>query len=439
MAERKLGLWESTSLVAGNMIGSGIFLLPASLAIFGGISILGWLISATGAILLARIFGYLSKKLPHKSGGPYAYTRYSFGEFPGFWVAWGYWISIWSTNAAITVALVGYLSVFFPPLAQRPELSIATGLLCVWGLTWVNTRPIRFVGQVQLISTVLKILPILVIGVWGIFYVDTQYFTPFNRSDQSEFSAILTTTMLTLFAFLGMESATVPSASVKNPTWTIPRATLIGTLLSTLVYILSSTAVMGLLPPEKLAQSHAPFADAAAVFWDNNFATYLVAAGGVIATFGALNGWILIQGQIPMVAAKNQLFPQVFGKQNPHGAPALGIVISSILVSILMSLNYSKSLVGAFTFMMMLSTLSVITPYVFSTASYALLSFHEKQSTQWRNLLLALLCFIFLIGIIIGCGQEVVFWGFVLLVLGIPFYVWMKRGGNGDRVQRNMG
>ena len=430
MAEKKLGLWESTSLVAGNMIGSGIFLLPASLAAFGGISILGWLISAVGALMLARIFGYLSKRLPHESGGPYAYTRHSFGEFPGFWVAWGYWISIWSTNAAITVALVGYLSVFFPSIAQKPELSIAMGLLCVWGLTWINTRPIRFVGRVQLISTVLKILPILVIGIWGIFYLEPQHFTPFNRSEHTGFSAILTTTMLTLFAFLGMESATVPSSSVKNPARTIPQATLIGTLLATLVYILSSTAVMGLLPPEKLAQSHAPFADAAAVFWGNTFATYLVAAGGVIATFGALNGWILIQGQIPMVAAQDQLFPQVFGRQNRHGAPALGIVLSSILVSLLMSLNYSKSLVGAFTFMMTLSTLSVITPYVFSAASYALLSFQENKNTQWKNLGLALLCFIFLIGIIIGCGQEVVFWGFVLLVLGIPFYVGMKwKGG----------
>ncbi|MEM6630303.1 MAG: amino acid permease [Bacteroidota bacterium] len=427
MVNKKLGLWASTSLVAGNMIGSGIFLLPASLAAFGGISVIGWLISAMGALMLARIFGYLSRKLPQVSGGPYAYTQHSLGEFPGFWVAWGYWISIWSTNAAIAVALVGYVSVFYPPIAERPEWSISTGLVCVWFLTWVNTRPIRVVGRVQLISTLLKILPILAIGIWGIFYIDPHHFTPFNRSDNSHFSAILTTTMLTLFAFLGMESATVPSASVKNPARTIPRATLIGTLLATFVYILGSTAVMGILPPEKLAQSRAPFADAAALFWGNTFATYLVALGGIIATFGALNGWILIQGQIPMVAAQDQLFPQIFSKKNKHGAPAWGIFLSSILVSLLMSLNYSKSLVGAFTFMMTLSTLSVITPYVFSTASFALLSFRETRSVQSPNLLLALCCFIFLVGIIIGCGQEVVFWGFVLLVLGIPFYVGMKR------------
>ncbi|MEM9721964.1 MAG: amino acid permease [Bacteroidota bacterium] len=427
MVNKKLGLWASTSLVAGNMIGSGIFLLPASLAAFGGISVIGWLISAMGALMLARIFGYLSRKLPQVSGGPYAYTQHSLGEFPGFWVAWGYWISIWSTNAAIAVALVGYVSVFYPPIAERPEWSISTGLVCVWFLTWVNTRPIRVVGRVQLISTLLKILPILAIGIWGIFYIDPHHFTPFNRSDNSHFSAILTTTMLTLFAFLGMESATVPSASVKNPARTIPRATLIGTLLATFVYILGSTAVMGILPPEKLAQSRAPFADAAALFWGNTFATYLVALGGIIATFGALNGWILIQGQIPMVAAQDQLFPQIFSKKNKHGAPAWGIFLSSILVSLLMSLNYSKSLVGAFTFMMTLSTLSVITPYVFSTASFALLSFRETRSVQSPNLLLALCCFVFLVGIIIGCGQEVVFWGFVLLVLGIPFYVGMKR------------
>ncbi|MEM8485334.1 MAG: amino acid permease [Bacteroidota bacterium] len=427
MADKKIGFWPSTALVVGNMIGSGIFLLPASLALYGGISLLGWLVAAGGAMLLAVVFGNLGRYAPDATGGPYAYTKISLGEFPAFLVAWGYWISIWSTNAAITVALVGYLAVFFPVLSINPMAAILTGLCFIWLITWVNTKSLQTVGVVQLTTTVLKVVPIFLIGLLGLFYLKgAGTFPVFNLSGESNISALTATVTLTFFAFLGVESATIPSANIKDAARTVKKATVVGTVVAIVAYVLSSAVIMALIPAETLANSSAPFADAAAVMWGES-ARKLVALGAVISTLGALNGWILIQGQIPMAAATDKLFPKVFGKQNKSGAPAVGIVLSSILVSVLMMTNYHKSLVEAFTFMMLLSTLSVLTPYLFSIASYGLMVFEKEEEGKKGKLIVALLAFCFSMWIVIGCGHEVVFLGFILLMMGIPFYVWLRR------------
>ncbi len=407
------------------MIGSGIFLLPATLATYGGISLLGWLCSAVGAILLALLFGELGRLAPRTTGGPYAYTKISLGEFPAFLVAWSYWISIWCANAAIAVALVSYLSVFIPILSLSPPTAILTGLSVIWLLTWMNSKKIRTVAVVQLITTILKLIPILLIGGVGIFYFQIGHFPAFNLSGASNISALTAVTMLTFFAFLGMESAAIAGSKIKNAATTIRNSTITGTLVTVVVYLLSSVAMMGILPQETLATSNAPFADAAAVFWGVS-AKYIVAAGAIISTFGALNGWILIQGQIPMSAANDRLFPKIFGRRNINDSPMIGIVISSILASLLMILNYSKTLVEGFVFMMTLSTLSVLTPYLFSTASYVLQTIKSREGSLTGKLILATLAFSFSLWVMVGSGQEVVFWGFILLMAGIPFYVWMK-------------
>ena len=400
--------------------------MPSALAFYGGISVFGWVFSSIGALLLAIVFGELAKLAPNTTGGPYAYTRIGLGEFPAFLVAWGYWVSIWCTNAAIAVALVGYLEVFFPFLGKSPLASIATGLFFIWLFTWVNSKELKTIAFVQLLTTILKITPIILIGIIGVFYIKMDNFLPFNTSGESDWSAITATTTLTLFAYLGMESATIPSDGIKDAEKTIKTATIVGTVFTIIVYILSSIAIMGVIPAEVLQYSNAPFADAAALFMGET-AKYLVAAGAVIATMGALNGWILIQGQIPMAASKDGLFPKVFGKTNKNKSPIIGIALSSVLVSLLMLLNYSKTLVEAFTFMMKLSTLSVLTPYLFSTASLAIILFSNKEQNSTYKLIIAFFAFCFSMWIIIGCGEEIVFWGFLLLMAGIPFYVLLTR------------
>lgn len=435
-SKNKLGLWTSTSLVAGNMIGAGVFLLPAALASYGSISLVGWLIATTGALLLARVFSNLSKLMPQANGGPYAYCYNGLGGFTGFLVAWGYWISIWTANAAITVSLISALSTFFPILASNAFAAIFTGLAAIWLLTWINTLGIVTSGKLQLVTTLLKIIPLLLVGFVGLFYMRASNFLPFNSSGGNSFAAITATATLTFFSFLGLECATVPSGSVINPEKTIPRATMLGTGLVSIIYIVSSISIMGMIPAAVLQHSVTPFADAAAIIWGNG-ARYWVSAGVAIAAFGALNGWILIQGQLPAAIAKDNLFPAIFGKNNKKGVPATGIVISSVLVSLLMAMNFSKSLAEQFKFLILMSTFSVLLPYLFSSAAYIIIRINKKVTGQWTlAILLALLAFSFSLWAIAGAGQEIVYWGFIFLIAGTPFYVWIIRNNKNEPKQK---
>lgn len=421
---KQIGLWTTTSLVIGNMIASGLFMLPATLGIYGGISLIGWIISGAGAICLALVYSWLSKLQPLATGGPYAYTRDGMGHFAAFLVAWGYWISVWCTNAAISVAFVSYLTAFIPALGSNPILSVGTGLGAIWFLTWINTKGIREAGIVQVITTILKIAPLLIITVGGLFYLNVDHFIPFNVSSETNISAINSATTLTLFAFLGLECATIPAGNVKNPEKTISRATIIGTLLTTFIYIAGTVAVMGLIPPAQLVQSQAPFADAAASIWGEG-ARYLVAGGAAISTFGALNGWILVQGQMPMAAARDHLFPHVFAKENKNGTPALGIVMSSVLISVLTTMGFSNSLAETYKFALLLGTLTCLVAYLFSIISFVLID-SKNPGFRWGKMLVAALAFIYSMWAVVGSGQEIVYWGFIMLMAGLPFYAWIK-------------
>ena len=190
------------TLVTGNMIGAGVFLLPSTMASYQGIGILGWLIASGGALMLAFIFGKLSTLYPNANGGPYAYTRIGLGDFAGFLVAWGYWISIWCTNAAIAVALVGYLGAFFPVLTESLLLSSLTGLFFIWFFTWVNSKDIKTVGAVQVFTTILKVIPIAFLILVGVFYVDFSKAFIFPFKSGSILPDITAVTTLTFFAFL---------------------------------------------------------------------------------------------------------------------------------------------------------------------------------------------------------------------------------------------
>ena len=427
-AERKkMGLWMSTSLVVGNMIGAGIFLIPAALAAFGGISILGWIASAVGALLIARVFSKLSTIARNKSGGPYTFTQLAFGDFMGFLIAWGYWISVWITNAAIAIAFVSAMSVLIPALGESPVLAVSTGLGAIWFLSWVNSRGVRDSGKMQIVTTLLKIIPILIVILGGFIFFNPDNFVPFNASDEGPFVAVATTATLTLFAFLGIESASVPAGDIKDPEKTIPRATMLGTGFVTLIYILSTIVVMGMIPMDQLAVSPSPFADAMGIIsggWGRN----LVAAGAAISAFGALNGWILLVGQIPMATANDNLFPQFFGRVNKQGVPLRGIIIGSLLSSILMLMNFSEGLVEQFRFMVLLGTFCALVPYLFTASAYLMLMTKNRPSSKlwWPVILIGGGAFLYSIWGLYGAGESSVFYGFILMMAGIPFYVWIK-------------
>lgn len=418
----------STSLVVGNMIGAGIFLMPAALAAYGGISVMGWLVSAAGALILARVFSKLSLLVPNSNGGPYAFSRAGFGDYLGFLVAWGYWISIWVSNAAIAIAFVAAMSVFFPQLVESKVAAVLVALAAIWFLTWVNSKGIRESGKLQILTTALKIIPLFLVIAFGFFFFDSSNFTPFNNSGTSNWGAIAVTATMTFYAFLGFECATIPATNVENPEKTVPRATMIGTILTTIFYILGTVVVMGMIPVDLLAKSPAPFADAMGIIggeWGKN----LVAAGAAIAAFGALNGWILIQGQIARATAIDDLFPSIFKRDNSNGVPIWGLIIGSVLTSVVMLMNYTDGLVEQFRFIILLTTLCSLIPYLFSAAAYVLIAL--ENLTPGKNPVaihvLGGVAFLFTLWAIFGSGERTVFWGTLLLLGGTPFYVWMKR------------
>ena len=424
--KNKIGLWTSTSLVVGNMIGAGVFLMPAALASYGSISLLGWMFSAIGSFFLARVFGNLSKLAPQVTGGPYGYTRLGLGDFAGFLVAWGYWISTACANAAITISLVSALSTFFPVLSGNAVYSVSTGLIAIWLLTWINTRGVVVSGKVQLFTTILKLVPLFVIAVGGLFFIRLENFQPFNSSGTSIWSAIQATATFTMFAFVGIECASIPASTVDNPAKTIARATMLGLLIAALVYILGSVSLMGILSPAQLKNSVTPYADAAVLMFGPT-AKYWVSAGIAIAAFGALNGWILIQGQMPYAIAKDKLFPAVFAKENRRKVPYMGMLINSVVVSLFMTMNYTKGLVEQFRFLLLLAVLTIFIPYIFSTTAYMLISLLRKKDKKGliSAALIAVPAFAYSLWAIAGCGEKTVYYGFLVLMAGIPFYVWI--------------
>lgn len=429
---RRMGKGMATTLVIGNMIGSGVFVLPAALAAFGTSSLLAWLFTATGAFLLAMVFARLGHAYP-KTGGPYAYSRRAFGDFVGFQTAWGYWLAAWIGNAAIAVAFVGYLGYFFAPLSGSTTgdhvIQAVVAAAAVWLLTLINLRGVRQAGIVQYATTVLKVLPLAAIALLGLFWMDTGNFGPFNPTDQSAFGAVTAAATLTLWAFIGLESATIPAEDVEDPERTIPRATLWGTLIATGIYILGTVAVMGVIPQAALAESTAPFADAAARMW-GGWAGDLVAVGAIVSTFGCLNGWILLQGQMPFAAARDRLFPPSFANKNRFGAPAFGLVVSSVLLTLLLVPNFNSSLVTRFTDFILLATTTTLIAYVYGAAAQLMLLVTDRESFSPKRLTkdaaIGSMGLAYAGWAIWGAGYSGAAWTFFLLLAGIPVYLWMK-------------
>ena len=429
MAEQpaKLGLWTSTSLVVGGMIGAGVYLVPAAMASFGSISLLGWLFAAVGTFFIAKVFSGLSKMVPGAAGGVYAYTRTGFGDFAGFLIGWGYYISVVTANAAIVVSFVGAMSTFFPALKTQPIDAVLTGLGAIWFLTWINNRGVKASGEVQLITSILKILPLVVIGIGGLFFIKAANFYPFNATKSSAFGAITNAAAIAMFALVGIECATIPAENVENPEKTVSRATMIGLFVTVAVYLLGAVSIIGVIPAAQLKTSASPYADAAVAIFGSG-ARYWAAAGAAVAAFGCLNGWILVQGQIPMALAQDKLFPGAFGRQNKRAAPYVGIIISSILVSLFMMMNYTKGLVDQFKFLSLLATINTLVPYLFCAAAYIIIRFTKKENHGggWTAaIFVAVMAFAYSLWAVAGAGESAVFWGFLLILAGLPFYVWV--------------
>jgi len=404
-------------------------MLPASLAKFGGLSFVGWMLSAGGAMLLALVFAFLAKRHP-AAGGVYAYTREGFGDLAGFLVAWGYWISIWSADAALAIAFVGYLDPFIPGIVRHPASAALLAVATLWFLTAVNSRGVLVAGRVQVVTTTLKLLPLVIVGIGGLMWFDSTHFSiPTDAVTSSGQHPLFAVVAMTMFAFVGLESATIPAGAVKEPDRTIPRATIVGTLFTALIYIASTAGAMSLVEPASLAQSSAPFAEAARVL-GGDWLGRVVAAGAAISAFGALNGWIMVASQLSLAVARDGIFPSPFARVTSTGVPVVGMVIAGVLSTALIALNFSpsQSLVTLFTTIMLISTLSTLVPYAFCSMAVFLPAGGRQLRLTRTMAVIAALAFVFAIVAIVGAGSDVVFFGFLLLLAGLPVYAWVQRG-----------
>jgi len=427
---RGLGFWMCLALVIGNMIGSGVFLLPASLAPYGVNSILGWLVTAAGSVLLAIVFARLARSYPD-AAGPYVYPRKAFGEATGFLTAWGYWMAVWIGNAAIVTGTVAYLAELVPAIKQTVAGPAIVSCAIIWILTFLNWRGVRQMGVVQIVTTVLKVMPLLAIVVLAVVLLGKGDASVIRVDPQPlTLSAVTASATLTLWAFLGLESATVPAGSVIDPEKTIPRATIWGTAITTAIYVLACSTVVLLLPTAQLAQSSAPFADVVRMFWGGNAAS-LLALFAFISGFGALNGWILIHGEMPAALARAGVFPGFFARQSKYQTPGTSLFITSGLLTLLVLSNYTSSMVVVFTKMLLIATLATLVTYLCCSLATLKLAWQGELGIKGRSLgvlsTIAILGAIYSIWTIFGAGLEAFYWGVGLMAAGVPVYVVMKR------------
>jgi APA family basic amino acid/polyamine antiporter len=418
-AAKPLGLWMATALVVGSMIGSGVFLLPATLAPYGAASLIGWGIALCGSLMLAATFAKLAVHWPC-TGGPYAYVRRSFGDAAGFGIAWSYWISIWSGMAGIAVAFAGSMGAIFPALTASPVRAAACALVALWTCTIVNIIGLRQAGRLQVLVTALKLLPLLLFGIVALWFVDAGHYVPFNPSGKTVPQVAQATVILTMWALCGLEVATVPAGAIRDAERTIPRATVLGTLLAGVATILACTVVIGLVPTGVLEDSGAPMAEAARRVWGPGTALG-IAALAAVSTFGAINGWMLVCAQVSLAAAEDGLFPRRFARVDRNGTPAFGVIVGSVLATVLVIASYSRSLVQLFTFILLLSTSAILLPYAASSAAWL------RSGGKNGGRIVASLALVYSIYALFGAGAEALLWGAVLLLAGLPVYFWMRR------------
>jgi APA family basic amino acid/polyamine antiporter len=421
---RKLGFVMCVALVVGNMIGTGIFQLPGVLAPLGWNSVFGWVATIGGTLCLAFVLLRLARGRADGCA-PYSYPAAAFGPGTGFVVAWAYWISCWTANATLAVAAVQNLAFIWPGLAA-PGIAAPAALAILWLFTVVNCLGVREAGRVQVLTALLKLLPLAGVILVALWLIGAGKATPIAfDAVPLDGASINTAATLTLFALLSFESAMVVGDRAENPERNVPRATLWGTLLAGIIYLLCSSAVTLLLPREILAGSDAPFALFFATFVDP-------AVGGIIAAFvaiaalGALNGLILVQGEMPVAAARQGLLPAWVARFNRREVPWRIHLISSGLATLLVIANYTESLTELFTFMILVTTSVSLIFYLTGTLAALWLKATGRLEGNAAFIAVALVAVAYCLWAFYGAGTRETLWSFGMTAVAIPVYLIMR-------------
>lgn len=427
----ELGFVALVSIVIGSQIGSGTFMFPSLLAPFGTIGLLGWIVSVSGAISLALLFSRLSEKLP-KNGGPHVYVSEAFGREAGFFTAWVYWIISWSSNSVLLVTTVSYLTVITGELSKIQIITIET--LVLFLITFVNILGVKFSGVIEIVLTILKVAPLLIIPFILLLFFDPSLFS-FNGISGLGFSnsvAIVSkTALLTFWGFIGVECATTPAERVKNPKKTIPRAICIGTVCVAFIYIANTISVIGVAGFDSLLNESAPYSIVVGRIFGGMHFDLIMAVVAMVVCIGTLNAWTLTGAQIAYGAYEDNLFPKIFGKTNKEKAPIAALLIASfgtIPFFVLQQMDFfSES--GLETLINTLVSVFLII-YLACCISYIKLikSFEGTKRGQVKAYILAGFSLMFCIFVLAENITSTMIAFTVFVLLGIPVFCKNKHG-----------
>jgi arginine:agmatine antiporter len=420
-------LLPATMLVAGNMIGTGLFLLPVSLASVGSISILGWVIAAVGAAALGLVFAKLGELDPQE-GGPYAYARDFLGPYVGFQTNYIYWFCNWIGNVAVALAAVGYLAELVPAISHPPASIFATAAV-IWVLTFTNILGPRVVGALETWTMSLALIPILAIASLGWFWFQPERFMAgWNVSGGSGVHAVSRAASMALWAFMGVESAAVSAGVIENPKRNVPLATMLGLGISVIIYVLSSAVIMGIIPNAQLQKSHAPFAEAARLAV-GQWGMIVISVCAILKSVGSLGGWMMLVGQSAKAAADDGMFPGVFARLNRHGVPGHGLIIVGVLMTIVLFATMSPTLGEQFGHIIDLAVILIVLPYVY--ASVAIVKVISDRGLPARTLRtftgISIAAVAYCLWAVKGGDPQTVVRAMVALLVSVPLYPFFIR------------
>ena len=415
----KIGLLPAILMVAGNMMGSGVFMLPANLAGIGSIAIIGWLITVVGAIALGLVFAKLTE-VTTAAGGPYAYARKAFGDYMGYQTNLVYWLANVIGNVGLAVAGLGYLTPFFPALRDPLVMALAQ-IAVIWFFTYANILGPRVVGRMQ--GTTVALFPIVGVALLGWFWFNPEtYMEGWNVSGESSLTAVGMTLNFTLWAFIGVESASVSTAVVKNPAKNVPIATVVGVLLAAVCYVLSSSAIMGIIPNKELVSSSAPFSQAVSIALGST-AGKIVALCAAVGCLGSLAGWTLLVGQTAQAAAKDGLFAGIFARVNRRGVPSAGLAIVAGIMTLQVLATMSPTASEQFGKIASIAVIMTLLPYIYSSVAIKILG-REKMSDREGLFytIVGLIAAVYSLSAMIGSNSEQTRWALIFVISTIIFY-----------------
>jgi APA family basic amino acid/polyamine antiporter len=420
MASRvgRLGLPATVSLVVGGIVGTGIFTVPAAIAPYGWLSLPAFAVVTAGSLALALTFARLVRRT-QRPGGPYAYAQDAFGEFAGFLGAWTYWIQGWTGHATIAVAGAGYAESLLG-LSTGRTTTLALAAVVLWLPVLNNLIGTRSVGAVAVTTTVLKITALAIVAIAGLLSFDPANVGPVHPHGGSWTAALPSACALLLFSFLGMEGAAVATNRVRDPQRNVPRAIVLGVAGVAVLYIAGTLAVQGTIPQAQLAQSAAPFADAAAVLF-GAWAAKAIASVAVISALGSLNGWNLVNAEMASGAASDGLFPRFLARR-VRELPVPALLINATLATALIALDAAGDALSLFTTLALLSTFVYVFGYVLSVAAELLHSL-ARPGVDVAVVVLAMAFSLWMAG---ATGAEAVQRGTVLLLIGIPVHAVVR-------------